>query len=566
MKAPQSRQGYQLPNKHTPSAQILACLLGLAAAMLVLAACASDSRPKPSPDTGAPPPLPAPAPVVLPETFESADFIVTVAKPGDSPDTLAARYLGSSAKAWMIEEYGGAPSFVPGNEVVIPRRGWNPPGVHPAGYQLIPVLVYHNIGPQRKGRLLIAASTFEEQMRYLKAEGYRAVRLEDFLAYLMQKRQLPKKSVLITFDDGHKSFLQYARPLLKELGFPVVLFIQSDQIVSRPNANWLSWAELGELVKDNVEVQTHSKTHNDLRRASGEPEQAYTRRMQVELGTPLAMFRAHLPQLANGPETIAYPYGEWDENLLRYVKQYGYMAGFTVQGEANPAFVPLLKVKRSQVLADWTLTEFKRTLTTFQQEPILPKAVPATTGFQPPSTGDAASIRQQWAAHHRERSEALESQGFLGQALDESKIALTIDPNNATVQEQRKRLESRIENEVATQVQLGAKLAGPSPSDARRRFLAALALNPVSQAAFDGARETTTALEAQRTASSTRKVITHTVRSGETVGSIANLYYGERSLDKVIEKENGLKPGASLSVGRRLRIPEVPGYPFLLPD
>src|SRR5215469_1415453 len=122
MKVPEPRQGHQSPNKHTPSAQILARLLGLAAAMLVLAACASDSRRKPSADTGAiPSPPPAPAPVVLPEAFESADFIVTIAKPGESPETLAARYLGSSAKAWMIEEYGGALSFVPGNEVVIPR-------------------------------------------------------------------------------------------------------------------------------------------------------------------------------------------------------------------------------------------------------------------------------------------------------------------------------------------------------------------------------------------------------------------------------------------------------------
>ena len=532
--------------------------------MLVLAACASDSRPKPSSDTGPiPSPHPAPAPVVLPEAFESADFIVTVVKPGDSPETLAARYLGSSDKAWMIEEYGGAPSFVAGNEVVIPRREWNPPSVHPSGYQLVPVLVYHNIGAQRKGRLLIAASTFEEQMRYLKTEGYRAIRLEDFLAYLMQKRQLPKKSVLITFDDGHKAFRLYAHPLLKELGFPVVLFIQSDQIASRPNANSLSWTELGELVKDNVEVQTHSKTHNDLRRACNESEQAYTRRMRAELETPLALLRARFPQLAKGHETIAYPYGQWDESLLRYVKQYGYVAGFTVQGEANPAFVPLLKVKRTQVLADWTLKEFKKTLATFQQEPILSGTVPAAAGFQPPSTGDAVSIRRQWAAHHRDRSEALESRGLLGQALAESKIALTIDPDDATIQQQRKRLESRIENEVATQVQQGAKLAASSASEARRHFLAALALNPVSQAAFDGARETTTALEAQRIPSPTGKVITHTVRPKETIGSIADLYYGDRSLGQVIEKENCLKPGAPLAVGSRLKIPEIPGVPIL---
>src|SRR6185295_4811472 len=407
---------------------------------------------------------------------------------------------------------------------------WNPPGVYASGYQLVPVLVYHNIGAQRKGRLFIAASTFEEQMRYLKAEGYRAIRLEDFLAHLQQKRQLPKKSVMVTFDDGYKGFLQYAHPLLKELGFPVVLFIQSDQIAQRPNASSLSWPELRELVKGDVEVQAHSKTHGDLRRASGESESAYTRRMQVELGAPLALLRAQLSQPAKGPETIAYPYGEWDEGLLRYVKQYGYTAGFTVRREANAAFVPLLQANRSQVFADWTLEEFKRNLNTFQPEPILPETAPVKAPPQRPSPGEAQSVRQQWAARHDRSSEALELRGLLRQALDESKIALTIDPADTTAEERRKRLASRIENEVATRMQQGMKLVGSSPLEARRHFLAALALNPMSQAAFDAVREATPALEAPRIASSPVKALTHTVRPNETPGSLADLYYGDRSL------------------------------------
>src|SRR5215467_3547406 len=433
-------------------------MIGVAAMLLVFAGCSAASRPTPTAESGGPPsPPPAPASQALPEALESSDLVVTVAKPGDSPETLAARYLGSSDKAWMIEEYGGAPSFVAGNEVVIPRREWNPPSVHPSGYQLVPVLVYHNIGAQRKGRLLIAASTFEEQMRYLKAEGYHAIRLEDFLAHLSQKRQLPKKSVLITFDDGHKGFLQYAQPVLKELGFPVVLFIQSDQIAQNPNATTLSWSELRELPKGNVDIQAHSKTHGDLRRASRESESSYARRMRVELGTPLTLLREQLPELAKAPETIAYPYGEWDESLLGYVKQYGYVAGFTLRGEANAAFVPLLKVSRSVVFSDWKLEDFKKSLNTFRQEPILPETSPAKASPPRPSATQASSIRQQWAARHLRNSEALESRGLLGQALEESKIALTIDPSSTTAQAQRKRLEGRIEQEVTARMEKGAK-------------------------------------------------------------------------------------------------------------
>jgi nucleoid-associated protein YgaU len=280
----------------------------------------------------------------------------------------------------------------------------------------------------------------------------------------------------------------------------------------------------------------------------------------------LALLRTQLPQSAGGLETIAYPYGEWDENLLRYVKQYGYIAGFTVRREANAAFVPLLKVNRSQVFATWTLEEFKKNLITFAQEPILPETAPVKEPPQLSSPSGVFSSRQQWAARHRRISEALESRGLLGQALDESKIALTIDPADTTAQGQRKRLESRIENEVASQIQRGEKLAGSSPLEARRHYLAALALNPVSQAAFDAARAATAALEAQRGAPPRVKALTHTVRPNETPGSLANLYYGDRSLGEVIEKANGLKPGAPLSVGRLVKIPAVPGIPFLRPD
>src|SRR6185295_5774971 len=156
-----------------------------------------------------------------------------------------------------------------------------------------------------------------------------------------------------------------------------------------------SWPELRELVKDNVEVQRHSKTHGDLRRASGESEAAYARRMQAELASPLALFRAQLPQPGKSAEAIAYPYGEWDEGLLRFVKEYGYEAGFTVRREANAAFVPLLKINRSQVFSEWTLEQFKKNLNIFQQEPILLEtaSVKGAPQRRPPS--GALSIRQQ---------------------------------------------------------------------------------------------------------------------------------------------------------------------------
>jgi peptidoglycan/xylan/chitin deacetylase (PgdA/CDA1 family) len=540
-------------------------------AILLLSGCTSAPPPKPSPPsvTRVPPepklpapqaPVPAPpvvaAPEVLPELFESDEFIVAFAKSGDSADSLAARYLGTADKAWMIEDYADARSFSSGQEVVIPKRDWNPPGVYPSGYQLVPVLVYHNIAAQRKGRLVISAVAFAEQMRYFKAEGYRAIRLEDFLAHLQGDKQLPKKSVMLTFDDGHKAFLEYARPMLKELGFPAVLFPTIDQIPSRPGPGFLSWTELRALAGEGFDVQPHSKTHRDLRRVAGESESTYATRMRLELGLPLELFRKNLPRLSTGVETIAYPYGEWDEDLLRNVSHYGYVAGFTVRREANSAFVPLLKVHRSQVYADWTLEDLKKNLNTFQRQAILPSGPAASTESLPPAPSGALSGRARLAAPHNHRADQFEARGLLRQALEERKIALTVNPGDRVAQEARDRLESQIETEVTARIKEGLKVAPVAPAEAGRYFLAALALNPKARAAF----------EALKKAAPPARFLTHTVRSKDTTGSLAALYYGDRSRAEIIEKANGLQPSTPLNVGQVLRIPEISGVPFLRPD
>ena len=133
------------------------------------------------------------APPTTASEVKSPDFIVVIPKTPETSATLAARYLGDAAKAWMIEEFTGAGTFAPGQQAVIPRKAWNPAGVTASGYRLVPILVYHNLDAQPKGRLVQSASSFEQQMRYLKAEGYHALTLAQFLEFTRLERQLPRK-------------------------------------------------------------------------------------------------------------------------------------------------------------------------------------------------------------------------------------------------------------------------------------------------------------------------------------------------------------------------------------
>jgi len=345
---------------HRPRHRALSRALWTPALALLLGACATASAPEsPRAPRAGEPARPGPRPAA----YESEDFVVTFAQPGDTPATLAARYLGGADRAWMIEDYTGLQAFSPGQEVVIPRRPWNLSGVTPGGYQIVPILTYHNLGEHAKGRLVLAAASFREQMQYLKTNGYRVVSLADFIEFTHLGRQLPQKAVVLTFDDGYRSFKDLAYPVLKDLGFSATLFIYTDWVGAGRGA--LSWSDLKELSAAGFDVQAHTKSHADLRRAQGETEAQYSRRMQAELEQPQELFNRNLGRRS---QILAYPYGRWEEGLLPKVQQYGYIAAFSVRRQGNASFVRPLAAHRSQIYSEMTLDDFVKNLNVFQEE------------------------------------------------------------------------------------------------------------------------------------------------------------------------------------------------------
>jgi len=299
------------------------------------------------------------------ETFESQDYFVVVAKPGDTAESLAARFLGDKSLAWMIEDYSGGAAITPGEQVVIPRKPWDLSGVTSSGYQLVPVLCYHNLAAQAKGRMILGAKAFEEQMRYLKSNGFRVINLKQFVEFVSLKRQLPQKSVLLTFDDGYRSFLQYAYPVLKELDFTATLFVYTDYVGAGGNA--FSWADLKKLAAEGFDVQGHSKSHGDMVRATNEPAAEYDRRLEAELTVPKALFQKNL---GYEPTILAYPYGRQDDAVVRRTKERGYATAFTVRRQGSPSFVDPLRIHRSQIYPEMSMDDFIKNLNVFSQEEI----------------------------------------------------------------------------------------------------------------------------------------------------------------------------------------------------
>jgi tetratricopeptide (TPR) repeat protein len=180
-----------------------------------------------------------------------------------------------------------------------------------------------------------------------------------------------------------------------------------------------------------------------------------------------------------------------------------------------------------------------------------------TAGPEAKATGPAALARDPLAARHRQQAEALERDGQLRRAAEEWKIVLTISPTDTGARESLRTLQARIDQLVAERIDEGRKaLARGVQVEARRKFLAALALDPSSRAAFDALQSDTREVE----------FISHTVRAGDTLSSLAQRYYGDRSRSEVIWETNQLPPNPRLAPGTTLKIPEIPGVPFVHPE
>jgi peptidoglycan/xylan/chitin deacetylase (PgdA/CDA1 family) len=103
---------------------------------------------------------------------------------------------------------------------------------------------------------------FERQMRYLVERGYHTVTLDDLHDWQMGRRELPAKSIVLTFDDGEESAYKYAFPVLKKYGLHAALFV----VTSRAGTVWngmqcIDWPRLREMQQSGL-VDIESHTHD----------------------------------------------------------------------------------------------------------------------------------------------------------------------------------------------------------------------------------------------------------------------------------------------------------------
>jgi len=308
-------------------------------------------------------PVPAPE-APRPTTRTLPGFVAVVVEPGDSLSSLALKYLGDRSLDWMIAEFNGITSVTPGLEVVIPLKPYDRGGLTSEGFQIVPVLCYHQFSETAIDKMTVTRSAFEKQMRFLKDEGYRVISLDQLLDFIDFKGQLPRKAVVITIDDGWRSTYDIAYPILKEYGYPATLFVYTDLIMG--GAKTLDWDLIREMSVNGIDIQCHTKTHSDLnRKATQQSTGDYLKGVERELAESAAVIQNKVGKKVT---YLAYPYGETNSLVVAVAKKLGYRGAFTVERGGNPFFVDAYRIQRSMIYGDFTFQDFKRNLKPFASQ------------------------------------------------------------------------------------------------------------------------------------------------------------------------------------------------------
>ena len=188
------------------------------------------------------------------------------------------------------------------------------------------VLCYHRFEDRPKDQLAIAPAEFKTQMQQLKDAGIQVVALKHFLAWKRGEKSIAPKSAVITIDDGYVSGYNVAWPILKQFGYPFTMFIYTNYI--NVGGKSISWAQLEEMRDAGVDIESHTVSHKDLRRAP--KGQEYNAWLHNELFASKQLLE---DKLGIKIVALAFPYGTYNENVRKASQAAGYEAAFTVYGQ-----------------------------------------------------------------------------------------------------------------------------------------------------------------------------------------------------------------------------------------
>jgi peptidoglycan/xylan/chitin deacetylase (PgdA/CDA1 family) len=218
-----------------------------------------------------------------------------------------------------------------------PRPAEPPPAQSEPPGRALPILMYHVTEAAPAGtaypELWVSPERFAEQMLAVEDAGYTAITMRDAEDHWAGKRRVPRKPIVLTFDDGYRSHVDVALPELEKRGWPGVLYLEV-AAMKKPGAEGISRAGVSKLVGAGWELGAHTMTHPDL-----------TTLDPAALTEEVAGSRKLLRQrFGVAVDAFCYPAGKYDDTVIAAVADAGFASATTVEeGLAGPGDEPFTR-------------------------------------------------------------------------------------------------------------------------------------------------------------------------------------------------------------------------------
>jgi peptidoglycan/xylan/chitin deacetylase (PgdA/CDA1 family) len=200
-------------------------------------------------------------------------------------------------------------------------------------------LCYHAISEHWPADLSTTPERLESQLGTLVVRGYRGVTFSELATGTMAGGPLA-----VTFDDGYRSVIDLALPIMRRLGLPGTVFVVTDYLENPSPMRWpgidqwaggihehelepLSPDDLRSLADEGWEIGSHTRSHPRLTELG-------PRAIEHELRES----RESCERVLGMPcRSIAYPYGDVNDSVIAAAATAGYSAGATLPGRFDQA-------------------------------------------------------------------------------------------------------------------------------------------------------------------------------------------------------------------------------------
>ena len=178
-------------------------------------------------------------------------------------------------------------------------------------------IMYHRFGDSRYPSTNIKKEQFIEHINELLKPEYNVIDIEKAILAINNIEPIKDRSVVITIDDAYSSVYEYAWPIFKKYNLPFTLFISTD-VIDNKTPGYMNWEQVRTLRDNGVTIGSQTKSHPHMFKLTSE-------KIIEELSISNKRF---IDEIGSKPKFFAYPYGEYNLEVIEQVKLHGFVAAF----------------------------------------------------------------------------------------------------------------------------------------------------------------------------------------------------------------------------------------------